>query len=636
VLSDTLPERPAVAAGPVPPGKARAVYSARAAEESAHAARLAGIDDRISIARLAAATLGAAVLAGAALGAPWDIRWALIPAAVFTGLLIAHERVIAAGKRARRLAGIAEAGLLRLDGGWVGRGDDGLRFFPADHPYARDLDICGRGSLYERLCLARTEGGRRRLAEWLAAPALPDTIRERQEAVLELCDSDRLREDLALLADGIEEGLRRRRGGRTPEAATGGAGRPAPALPLSAWATAPSPFAGERPGTAIGLLALLCALANVVCAAGWSAGWWSWWPLAASLALSLVCSLSARRGVDRAIAGAEPASREIPLLARLLARVESEPFRSPFLVTLIEKIREGGGSPARRSARLAALFDLLAWRNNQIFLPLSWFLLWKTQCAAAIERWRRRNGPSVERWIHSVGEIEATLSCAAWLFENPEDVFPLLSETEPVFEAEGLGHPLISDDRLVRNDVTLSARCRLLVVSGSNMSGKSTLLRAVGVGTVMALAGAPVRARALTISPLQLGASIRVSDSLLEGRSLFYAEILRLRRLMEMSAQEPALLFLLDEILAGTNSHDRRIGASAVVRGLIDRGALGMVTTHDLALAEIADAMGGLGRNVHFVDVVENGGMVFDYRLHDGVVRKSNALELMRSIGLEV
>ena len=176
----------------------------------------------------------------------------------------------------------------------------------------------------------------------------------------------------------------------------------------------------------------------------------------------------------------------------------------------------------------------------------------------------------------------------------------------------------------------------MLLVSGSNMSGKSTLLRAVGINVVLAMAGAPVRARSLRLTPLRLGASIRINDSLQEGSSRFYAEITRLRKIFDLAGGQPALMFLLDELLQGTNSKDRRIGAEGVVRALVERGAVGLISTHDLALTEIGGLPDGYLHNVHFQDELENGRMQFDYRLREGVVTRSNGLELMRSIGLDV
>jgi DNA mismatch repair ATPase MutS len=195
---------------------------------------------------------------------------------------------------------------------------------------------------------------------------------------------------------------------------------------------------------------------------------------------------------------------------------------------------------------------------------------------------------------------------------------------------------LLPDASCVRNGVSISGDTRALVVSGSNMSGKSTLLRTVGINAVLAMAGAPVRARNLRLTPLQVGASVRINDSLQEGSSRFYAEITRLRQIVDLAGGQPALLFLLDELLQGTNSYDRRIGSEGVVRALVDRGAIGLISTHDLAIAEISGSLDGHLRNVHFQDELANGKMSFDYILRDGVVTKSNGLELMRSIGLDV
>jgi DNA mismatch repair ATPase MutS len=275
------------------------------------------------------------------------------------------------------------------------------------------------------------------------------------------------------------------------------------------------------------------------------------------------------------------------------------------------------------------------------FAPLAFILLWPLQCAIAIELWRQHSGPAVGRWLSAVGEFEALSSFAGYSFEHPNDPFPELVESEALFDGEDLGHPLIPESQNVRTSLRLSKEPSVLIVSGSNMSGKSTLLRTVGTNTVLALAGAPVRARRLKISPLQIGASIRIQDSLQAGASKFYAEITRLRQIVDLTKGDltkgdPPVLFLLDEILHGTNSHDRKIGAEGVVRGLVNRGAIGLVTTHDLALTQIVEQLDSRAANVHFEDHLEDGKMTFDYLLRPGVLLKSNALELMRSVGLEI
>ena len=269
--------------------------------------------------------------------------------------------------------------------------------------------------------------------------------------------------------------------------------------------------------------------------------------------------------------------------------------------------------------------------------------------------------------VATVGEIEALISLATYSYEHPADPFPEFidapvgethfnrtdSSSRGFFEGVELGHPLIAASKCVRNSVRLDDSTRVLLVSGSNMSGKSTLLRAVGINTVLAMAGAPVRAKSLRLSPLQVGTRIHSSDSLQEGRSTFFAEILHIRRVFDLANEKttdgntPAssgpvnrevrtLLFLFDELLEGTNSKDRRIGAERLIHGLLERGAIGIVSTHDLALTEITAVVGDVIRNVHFEDQVEGNEMRFDYRLRDGVVAKSNAIALMRIIGLEM
>jgi DNA mismatch repair ATPase MutS len=279
---------------------------------------------------------------------------------------------------------------------------------------------------------------------------------------------------------------------------------------------------------------------------------------------------------------------------------------------------------------------LLESGKNQIFIPFAALVLWPVQVTLAIEAWRVKTREAIARWLEAMGEFEALCSLAGYAYEHPRDPFPEIVTEEVCFVGEELGHPLLPEARCVRNSVRLVQPLQALVVSGSNMSGKSTLLRTVGINAVLAFAGAPVRAQRLRLSPLVIGATLRIQDSLQEGSSRFYAEISRLSHLMALTKGPIALLFLLDEILHGTNSHDRQIGAEAIVRGLIERGAIGLVTTHDLALAKVAEALAPRAANVCFEDQWRNGKLAFDYRMRPGVVRKSNALALMRSVGLEV
>ncbi len=538
--------------------------------------------------------------------------WLAAPILLFVVLLFVHDRLLAERERALRSLAFYERAIARLESRWAGGGTQGERFRDPHHPYSDDLDLVGEGSLFELLCAARTRAGEDTLAAWLLGPAAPDEIRSRQEAVRELTPQLDLREDLARLGDEVRAGLH-------PEA-------------VCAWGAAPAAIATKLPAAVAAGLALL-ALAGLVCWIATPTG-----PLPFLLALLLEAVFwSVYRSRFLAVARAvELPGRDLGLLAQLLERLEQESYRAPRLVDL-RAVLETSGAPASVCiARLRRLIDLLDARRNQLFFPVAAVLLWTPQLAFAIERWRVQFGPDLGRWIEAVGEFEALCSIAAFRYEHPDHAFPEIVEGAPRFEGDAIGHPLLPGDRCVRNDLTLSAENPVLIVSGSNMSGKSTLLRTIGINTVLGLAGAPVCANALRLSPLAIGASIRLQDSLLEGNSRFYAEILRLRQITELTQGELPVLFLLDEILNGTNSHDRGIGAEAVVRNLAQSGAIGLVTTHDLALTRLADSLSPRATNVHFQDHLEDGVIAFDYRMHPGVVTKSNALELMRAVGLDV
>jgi hypothetical protein len=587
-------------------------YTRRLAAWRARAQQLARSERRISLARLAVVIAGVAMLLVALDThrlSPW---WTAVPAAGFTWLVLFHDRVITQRRRAERSSAFYERGLARLRHTWIGGGEPGDRFLTDGHPYATDLDLFGRGSLFELLCTARTRSGEDALAGWLRAPAVLDTVRARQAAVAELRPCLDLREDLAVLGTDLRAAL-------DPDA-------------LAEWASRP-PMAVSRaarlaPPAAVAALGLALT--------GWVAGFTGPLPTAVALMAEAALALAWRRRVHAIVHDVRRPDRDLALLAQLLARLEQERFQSPLLAQLRAALDTHGTPPSQSVAQLHRLLHLLDARQNQLFIPLAALLLWTTQLGLAIEAWRVRHGAAITRWLAALGEVEALCSLAAYAYEHPADPFPEVVAEGPLFAAEGLGHPLIPEDRCIRNDVTLGLAQRLLVVTGSNMSGKSTLLRAVGTNAVLALMGAPVRATRLRLCPLAVGASIRIQDSLLDGTSRFYAEIRRLRQLMDLAQAPPPLLFLLDEILGGTNSHDRRIGAAAVVRGLAERGAIGLVTTHDLALTHIADVLAPQAANVHFADHLDNGRMVFDYRLRPGMVEKSNAVALMRAVGLEV
>ncbi len=538
--------------------------------------------------------------------------WLLAPVLSFVAAAVGHERVIRKRELVRRKAALCERGLARLEDRWAGGGTQGTQYLDSSHSYSEDLDLFGRGSLFELLCIARTSAGESTLAGWLLCPSRPDQILKRQRAIEELRMQLDFREDLA--SEGSE--IRNR---MHPET-------------LLKWAEQPAILFGP----AVRVAALVTVFLSLLTPAGWALSWWGHNPFVAVVILQILLFRKIGKRAHSITGGAEGAHPELKLLSVMLERIEKQNFQSEYLLDLQSTLKSDLIQPSVQIKRLGRLIEFLDWQRNQLFAPIAILLLWEIQIAFALEKWRRHCGTRIRSWIGVVGEMEALSSLSCYAYEHPDDPFPEITEESPRFEAVRLGHPLIPENRSVHNDIQINSTVRMKIVSGSNMSGKSTLLRTIGVNSVLALCGAPVRAESLRISPLSIGASIHILDSLQSGSSRFYAEITRLRQIMDLALEKPPLLFLLDEILHGTNSADRLIGAEAIVRGFLDRGAIGLVTTHDLALTRIADQPGSSMENIHFQDHIEDGRIAFDYRVHTGVVQKSNAIALMRAVGLDV
>jgi hypothetical protein len=535
-----------------------------------------------------------------------------LAAMVFVVLVIVHEKLARRLSRARRRVGFYEAARSRAAGDWIGRGDPGTRFLDPAHPNAIDLDLFGRGSLYERLCTARTHAGQDQLAAWLKHPSPVAELRERQRATSEIGSRLDLREDLAVL--GAE------------------ARRAVDSTALLKWASAPPVEVPQ----ALRLVAFAFSAATFVALLGWALGFWEAVPFQIAAIGVGICVWRARSFAFQVLSDIGRPVHDLETLTEIFDRLDAERFESPRLVELHGALSAEGASPSRPISKLGRWLEIHDSKGNVFFAVLAFFLVWDLQLAAAVEGWRRRYGQAIRLWLHALGEIEALVSLGGYAFENPADPFPTFEEDGPCFQGEGIAHPLLPIGRAIRNDVFLDGQRQMLVITGSNMSGKSTLMRTVGINTVLALAGAPVRALALRLSPLAVGASIRIQDSLQDGESRFYAEIKRVRQVLDIARGDLPLLFLLDEIFDGTNSAERRVGAEAVVRSLVDRRAIGLVTSHDLALAEIAVSLHPRAQNVHFEDHLEGDRMAFDYKIKPGPVQRGNALGLMRAVGLEV
>ena len=522
-----------------------------------------------------------------------------------------HARVTAAAEAAWKATRFYGHACARVEDRWQGVRPRTPRVDLSQSLYAADLDVFGPASLFELLCTARSTVGEDTLAQWLLEPATPGEVQARQTAVAELRDRTDLREQLAS-APGKET------------------------LQLNASALAGW---GEAHGSALwpAMRWLAPLQASLMVAVIWHcAAVHSTLLLMPFLLLNLSLTYAQEKGVKGLLAQTEEGQRRLNSVSALFAIMERESFTAPLLRQLGEQLRAGGCGASAAMRRLGTLAAVAEHRLNWLSRFLDLTFLFSLQLALLAERWRDANGPHLRPWLVALGEFEALLSLSAYHYENPGDAFPELLTAELAFNAESLGHPLLPRSTAVRNHVSLGEKTRLLLISGSNMSGKSTLLRSTGVATVMAWAGAPVRATGLSLSRFHVAASLQINDSLQGGRSHFYAEILRLRAVCERARRSPPVLFLLDELLAGTNSHDRAAGATGVVQELLAAGAVGMLSTHDLALTQLSGPMAELIRNAHFEDQVIDGQLHFDYHLRDGVVTRSNGLALMRMIGLDV
>ena len=448
----------------IEPGGLRAVYGRRLGERTRALEKWTRWDRRVADARLVvfvAAMIAAYLVYQSGGKGGW---WLAAMGGVFVGLVLSHEPISRAGDRARRAVGFYSKGLARLDGQWAGTGIEGLEYLNFDHPYAADLDLFGKGSMFERLCTARTKGGEAMLASWLLSPASREEIHERHEAIDELRPRLDLREDLELLGAEVRAGL-------DPSA-------------LIDWCAVPRVFHGHALAVVAAILAVL-ATASLI---GWLFYEISALPMLLVFTVEGVIALVLARRVRTVLADVDRRTHDLVLLSELLSRLETEEFQTQPLRRLSAALQTEGLPASKRIRRLARLLHLLESRRNQFFMPIAAIWMWTTQLAIRIDAWRGTVGPEVAHWIDAISRFEALCALGAYAAENPHDPFPEIVDPTG-YDAEALGHPLIPERDCVRNEIELGTVARVLIVSGSNMSGKSTLLRTVGINAVLAFAG---------------------------------------------------------------------------------------------------------------------------------------------------
>jgi hypothetical protein len=603
-----------------------ALYEARLTRARAEAERLAALSHRVSNFR----GLAFAVAAGGALGlglghSPLvSTAVAVLGLGVFVALVVVHGRVLERESAAARRAAVCTDALARATENFRTLPQDGRRFAGSDHPYADDLDLFGPSSFFQRISVTHTRFGEDALAHMLSVPAPPAEVKRRQAAVRALAPALDLRQELETHAFTLVRDEQKNETRRRP---------PPEPQALFSWARETAGLLDDRLVVVVSRVLPLVTLSGLVI---WGQGRTPFVFLAGALAQAAL--LTRASGACRRAFGACSASQgAFQTYGPMLRIVEELTLDAELLRELKQKLDTGGQRPSQIMAEFERILGWADLRYNGLVYPIVNILtLWDIHCTLALERWRKRAGAALERWFEVIGEMEALSSLAGFSHDEPEFVFPELSADEPPFVADKLGHPLIARAHRVTNDVDLPAPGSALLVTGSNMSGKSTLLRAMGLAAVMAQAGAPVCARRLRLAPAVIRTSLRVSDSLERGVSHFYAEVKKLKLTLDAAAGRERVLFLLDEILHGTNSRERQVGARWMLAELLRRGAAGAVSTHDEELCRLPPELMNHVRLVHFRETVQNDKMTFDYLLREGPVKAGNALRVMRLAGLNV
>lgn len=576
---------------------------------------LRGLAFGTSVVALMFALFGSAGAAGYAISA--------LAALGFIALVIVHKHVIDAEDDARRWGRVNRDALARVTGEWHKLTEDGSSFRDNDRGYSDDLDIFGKNSVFQRLCVAHTRFGQQRLAQALGNPASLQIIAARQQAIRELAQKLELRQHFEALALAIVDptaSKAKQRGAPDPE-------------PLLAWASGPTRLVSNPlwKWLSISLPTLTAALVAMTIWRGWPSALWTL-PLFSQLAVLVVT----REQSNRVFTAASSTEGAFLRYGAMLQLFEAAPLQAQLLQKLKGDLLQSKPSPSqamKEFRRIVGWFDL---RHNGLVYPfVNLALLWDVHCVLSLERWQLRYGRAARSWFEALGELEMLCSFAGLCHDEPGFCFPEISRGESLFEAEALGHPLIAPRQRVTNDVPKLTPGKALLVTGSNMSGKSTFLRSLGLAAVLAQAGAPVCASRLRMSRLKVSTSVQVRDSLSQGVSHFYAELNKLKAIVD-SAKGGGVLFLLDEILHGTNSRERQIGARWLLTELLSKNTIGAVSTHDMELCRLPDALMQNVKLVHFRENELNGRMTFDYKLREGPVTAGNALRLMRSVGLDV
>jgi len=590
------------------------IYRKRIEDLSVVRKRLDKKGDLIAWFRLAAII---AVVASFFYLIPFGLSYAFLAAIIFLGIFL---RLVVLAANNKELMSNLDLLLeinhreVSIASGDYTRFPEGREHIPNIHDYAHDLDILGRASIFQYINRTTSQHGGITLSQWLLSPASTAAIVERQQAARELAGQYEWRQQFQAygMANMINVSTQEK---------------------IDAWMREPNRFAAPQ------WKWIRFVFPAMIISAGFLT---IWGPIPSPIFFGLVfiffvISGLITRKVTPVYIHLDKVVPEITTFSHSIRWIEKQSMTSPLLAGIQQQYSYANTTASAQVKALKEILDRLDFRLNPLlFLPLNTFLFWDLHQVISLEKWKDQNKPRISKWFNALGEMEAVCSIATLTFNHPLWAFPVMRAEEGTFIAEDIGHPLIADSKRVTSSFSTSGKGKIALITGSNMAGKSTFLRAAGVNIVLAMMGAPVCAKSLTLSRMHVTTSMRVNDNLEESTSTFYAELKKLKHIIEAVNRNEKVFLLLDEILRGTNSLDRHTGSTALIRQLVRHNAVGMLATHDLQLAELGSEYPENIHNYHFDVQVSGEELYFDYKLKEGVCKSLNASILMKKIGIEL
>lgn len=544
-----------------------------------------------------------------------SINSLVITLVLFISLVIVHQKYIEKRPRLKALIKINEDGLKRLKGEWKNFIETGEEFIDESHNFSWDLDIFGKNSLFQWTNHTNTPIGKKKLRDAYINPDKNiNKIKERQEAVSELASKTNWVQEFQ--AAGMIDGKRSKDEGE-----------------LISWSKqVQSIYLNNILNIFVKILPVI-TVGTIIMPFIFDDFSWIYAAIFAGIQSILIFKDFGKR--NQRLSSIDSYGKQIKVYEKIIEVIEDEEFSSSLLVELKQQMQTGNEMTSKQIKKIDSIMDMINMRHIQFYLIFNILTLWDYQCIISLENWKNKYGQYMEKWVDILGEFEALVSISTIVYEQPKWVMPEVVEDYKVY-ADSIGHPLINDNQRVCNSVSFGGRYSSLLITGSNMSGKSTFLRTIGINLVLAYAGAPVCAKEFICPVMNIYTSMRVKDDIDNKISSFYAELLRIKKIIEAVNKDEKIFYLLDEIFKGTNSRDRHIGAKTLIKKLCTGSTLGFVSTHDLELADLESEQDSKVKNYHFQEFYKNNKINFDYKLYKGVSNTFNAVYLMKEIGIDL